>query len=156
MKKRMAKITCGLLIGLFLATQLSFAQGRKEVSLAQASEHIRNDTKGKILSAKTTEINGRKTHKIQVLTPSGRVKVYQIPVSPQTRPQNTNQRNPVQQRRTEPSNRDTQQMPNSINRSKLRDRPMHNSRLNTPRQNINPRTRTQVNPATVRETSDNK
>jgi hypothetical protein len=153
MKKIMVKITSALLIGLFLTVQLSFAQGRKEVSLAQASENIRNDTKGKILSAKTTEINGRRTHKIQVLTPSGRVKVYRIPVGGQ----NHSERKPVPQRIVVPPNQDYQQTPININRSKLRDRPAHNSRLNTTYQNINPRSRTQVNnPSVAREKSDNK
>jgi hypothetical protein len=55
---------------------------RATVSLEQASEMAREKSKGKVLSARTTNFNGEKAHRIQVLTPSGRVKIYQIPVDP--------------------------------------------------------------------------
>ena len=66
---------------LFLVTGLpaNAADKKKQVSLEQASELVRQQSKGKVLSARTTNFNGSKTHRIQVLTPSGRVKIFQIP-----------------------------------------------------------------------------
>lgn len=55
------------------------ANNKTPVSLEQASESIRKQSKGKVLSAKTTNFNGQRQHRIQVLTPSGRVKIFQVP-----------------------------------------------------------------------------
>ncbi|MCB1595799.1 MAG: hypothetical protein KDI76_12890, partial [Xanthomonadales bacterium] len=48
------------------------------MSLEDATEYVRSTSKGKVLSAKTNINEGKKSHRIQVLTPSGRVRVYQI------------------------------------------------------------------------------
>ncbi len=153
MREMMIKLYCIILIGLLVVAPTCTAKNKKEVSLADASQAVRLETKGKILSARTMKSSGRATHKIQVLTPSGRVKTFRVPVNQS----NHNSRNNTSQQRPESYNRNYQQTPKNLNRSKLRDRPVHNSRLNTPRQNINPRSRTQVNkPPATRETSDNK
>ncbi len=72
-----------VLLVLFLAnTSFLNAAGKKDTtSLEQASEMVRLQSKGKVLSARTTNFNGGKAHRIQVLTPSGRVKIFQIPIS---------------------------------------------------------------------------
>ncbi len=69
------------LFALFLVSTspLNAADKKGSVSLEQASEMVRLQSKGKVLSARTTNFNGGKTHRIQVLTPSGRVKIFQIP-----------------------------------------------------------------------------
>ena len=61
--------------------QFSYGNNKDDVTLEQASETIRKDTKGKVLSATTSYKNGIKSHRIQVLTKSGRVKVYQVPAN---------------------------------------------------------------------------
>ncbi len=153
MKKMTIKLYSAVLIGLLLIAPITTAKNNKEVSLAEASQAIRLETKGKIISARTMNSNGHSTHKIQVLTPSGRVKTFRVPVNQN----NHNSRNNSSHQRPDSYNRNYQKKQSNINRSKLRDRPMHNSRLNTPRQNINPRSRTQVNnPPATRGTSDNK
>lgn len=48
------------------------------ISLEQASEMVRLKSKGRILSARTDINKGKQTHRIQVLTPTGRVKIFQI------------------------------------------------------------------------------
>lgn len=57
------------------------ADKKNTVTLEQASEMVRKQSKGKVLSARTTNFNGGRTHRIQVLTPSGRVKIFQVPVN---------------------------------------------------------------------------
>ena len=64
---------------LFGFVTVSHAKPPKEISLADASEIVRNKTNGKILSARTSRVNGQNLHKIQVLTQSGRVKIYRVP-----------------------------------------------------------------------------
>ncbi len=156
MKKMTIKLYSVVLIGLLLIAPITTAKNNKEVSLAEASQAIRLETKGKIISARTMNSNGHSTHKIQVLTPSGRVKTFRVPVN-QSNQKNHNSRNNSSHQRPDSYNRNYQQKQSNINRSQLRDRPMHNSRLNTPRQNIIPRSRTQVNnPPATRGTSDNK
>jgi len=66
---------------LLLSSSFINAVEKKDtISLEQASEMVRLETKGKVLSAKTTNFNGIKAHRIQILTPSGRVKIFQIPL----------------------------------------------------------------------------
>jgi len=69
------------------------AQTSKSVSLEDASKSIQSKSNGKILSAKTSFLNNQKTHKIKVLLPSGRIKVYQIPANKSPRKQRNQQRN---------------------------------------------------------------
>ncbi len=153
MKKMTIKLCCAVLIGLLAIVPISMAKNKKTVSLAEASQAVRLKTKGKILSARTIHSDGHATHKIQVLTPSGRVKTIKVPVNQS----NYSTRNNALPQRQQPSNRNYQYNPQDVNRSNLRDRPMHNSRLNTQRQNSNPRSRTPVNNGTsTRERTDNK
>ncbi|VAW39776.1 hypothetical protein MNBD_GAMMA01-2040 [hydrothermal vent metagenome] len=80
MYKIMLKIQIVLLITLMSFSQFAMAEKRNNVTLEEASELVRIKSKGKVLSARTTNFNGEKAHRIQVLTPAGRVKVVQIPV----------------------------------------------------------------------------
>lgn len=70
-----------LIVFVLLTMTLSYAiaQENKVVNLAEASEYVRKNENGKVLSAKTISLNGVKVHRIQVLTKTGRVKVYQVP-----------------------------------------------------------------------------
>ncbi|MCB1586342.1 MAG: hypothetical protein R3F25_06500 [Gammaproteobacteria bacterium] len=65
---------------LLLCSFSAFSQikNNNEMSLEDATEYVRSTSKGKVLSAKTNVNQGKKSHRIQVLTPSGRVRVYQI------------------------------------------------------------------------------
>jgi len=47
-------------------------------SLNAASQSIKEQTGGRILSAKTVLVNGQRIHKIKVLLPSGKVKVFKV------------------------------------------------------------------------------
>lgn len=69
------------LLFLFNNSAVSAADQKSTVTLEQASEMIRQQSKGKVLSARTTNFDGGRTHRIQVLTPSGRVKIFQIPMN---------------------------------------------------------------------------
>lgn len=57
-----------------------FAEKKQAMSLEEAAEFVRKSSKGKILSARTTKYKGETSHRIQVLTPSGRVKIIQVPI----------------------------------------------------------------------------
>ena len=70
-----------LLLTLLLLCFMQFAVAKDEISLEQASESIRKESKGQVVSATTSTHKGVKTHRIKVLTKSGRVKVYNVPVS---------------------------------------------------------------------------
>ncbi len=52
---------------------------RAGMSLDQAVSQVRQETGGRILSAKTVTENGRRVHRIKVLMPSGRVKIVRKP-----------------------------------------------------------------------------
>lgn len=80
MKVYSFKIKFILTIGLLGLMPFSYANNKDEISLEQASETIRKQTSGKVLSATTKKYNGIKSHRIQVLTESGRVKIYKVPV----------------------------------------------------------------------------
>ena len=81
MYKIAPKIQTLLVILLLGFMQFSLAKKKDHTSLEEASEAVRKSTNGKVLSAKTTGDKGSQSHRIQVLTPSGRVKVYQVPAS---------------------------------------------------------------------------
>ncbi len=48
------------------------------ISLDEAVAQARRRHDGKVLSAKTTRVDGRKVHRIKILTPDGRVKRVQV------------------------------------------------------------------------------
>jgi len=52
------------------------------ISLDQAVNRIKKNSKGKVLGAKTVMIDGRPIHVIKVLTKSGRVKRVRVPTRP--------------------------------------------------------------------------
>ena len=74
--------TCKIVIfaGLLSFTAPLFATDKVKISLKEASEFIRKTTKGSILTTSTSTINGVKTHRFKVLTPSGRVQIFQVPI----------------------------------------------------------------------------
>lgn len=49
-----------------------------EISLEEAVEQVRAETGGRILSAETVKSNGRRVHRIKVLTPDRRVRVVNV------------------------------------------------------------------------------
>jgi hypothetical protein len=64
---------------MIMMTSNSYAKSPPKISLEQASEQIRKQSKGKVLSARTTRtINGARIHKIKILTPNGRVKTHSV------------------------------------------------------------------------------
>jgi hypothetical protein len=77
--KMILKIT--MLSILLVASNFALAEKKLSVTLEQAAEQVRKSEDGKILSAKTTYFNGQLSHRIQVLTPSGTVKIIQVPTS---------------------------------------------------------------------------
>ena len=81
MKAGFYKIKLLLIVALIGLMPFSYAKDKDDVSLEQASETIRKETKGQVLSATTKTYKGVKSHRIQVLTESGRVKVYQVPAN---------------------------------------------------------------------------
>lgn len=85
MKKTFTTFQKAILIIVMAFMQVSLAAGNNNTSLEEASEQIRTSTQGKILSAKTIGNNNQKTHRIQVLTPSGRVKIYNVPATQNNR-----------------------------------------------------------------------
>ncbi len=69
-----------LLIILIGFLQDSVAKTNKSVSLKDATENIQKTSKGKVLSAQTkNNYNGTSSHRVKVLTPNGRIKVYHVP-----------------------------------------------------------------------------
>lgn len=93
-----------LITMMLLASSFGFAEKKLSVTLEQAAEDVRRSENGKVLSATTTYFNGQLSHRIQVLTPSGRVKIVQVPTSGDTvnRSSNLNNyrndRNPQQEK----------------------------------------------------------
>lgn len=59
---------------------LVVAQRQKggEISLEEAVEQVRAETGGRILSAETVQSQGRRVHRIKVLTPDRRVRVVNV------------------------------------------------------------------------------
>jgi len=87
MKYSFLPVAIILLSGLFslesLATpslsldSFQLAQNNKQ-SLNSAAQSIKQQTAGRILSAKTVRRNGQRVYKIKVLLPSGKVQVFKI------------------------------------------------------------------------------
>lgn len=66
-------------------SQASSFSSSSYIQLAQANQNlndavqsVKQQTGGRILSAKTVNINGKRIHKIKVLLPSGQVQVFSI------------------------------------------------------------------------------
>jgi len=58
---------------------LRVAQGDNGISLDEAvAQERRKNKKAKVLSAETVRVNGRKVHRIKILTKDGRVKRTQV------------------------------------------------------------------------------
>ena len=49
-----------------------------DMTLEQAVDQVRAETGGRILAAETVEIEGRRVHRIRVLTPDHRVRVIEV------------------------------------------------------------------------------
>jgi hypothetical protein len=129
-----------IIMTLLLLMPISYAN-EDEISLEQASESIRKESKGQVLSATTKNYKGVKTHRIQVLTESGRVKVYQVPANKQqqpkprqpqqndsryNRPNNSNDSNNY--RNINPNNNSTNRK--ETKKQKFRTRPQNNRNIN--------------------------
>ena len=56
---------------------ISVAQA-PDISLDQAVEQVRRETGGRILSAETVRKNGRKVHRLKLLTPDHKVRIIHI------------------------------------------------------------------------------
>ena len=56
----------------------SFQLSQNNQSLDQAVEQIKQQTGGRILSARTIKKNGNHIHQIKVLLPSGKVRIYNV------------------------------------------------------------------------------
>jgi uncharacterized membrane protein YkoI len=54
------------------------SSSRREISLDTAVSQVKRDTGGRILSAETVNKNGRRIHRIKVLTPDNRVRIVNI------------------------------------------------------------------------------
>lgn len=114
-------------------SQITVAKNKSNVSLEEASEFIRLQSKGKVLSAKTTHFNGSKMHRIQVLTPSGRIKIFQVPVNRDPNKQSTDfihNGNRYSQDRNKEIKRYNQ---NTSNRYRNTNRSSNTSRYTTPK-----------------------
>lgn len=96
---------------------------KSSVSLEEASEMIRHSTQGKVLSAKTNDNNGAQSHRIRVLTPSGRVKVYNVPANNST----FSERNPRSSFSTQPNTQQGYQ--NNSNRNLRPQRQYNNNEV---------------------------
>jgi hypothetical protein len=67
--------------GMHQAAAMPIAAERRpgeEVTLEEAVEQVRKETGGRILSAETVKSNGRRVHRIKVLTPDRRVRVVNV------------------------------------------------------------------------------
>ena len=56
----------------------AFAQNNQNSNLNSAVQSVKQQTGGRILSAKTVNKNGKRVHKIKVLLPSGKVQVFSV------------------------------------------------------------------------------
>jgi len=107
MSKILSALKVIIVITLLGFVQCLYAQNNDFVSLEEASETIRKESKGQVLSATTNQYNGVTSHRIQVLTKSGRVKVYQVPAYKKDIPQhygNSNSSNKNNYRNRQPNN----------------------------------------------------
>lgn len=67
-----------LLRSCLLALLIAFSTSVCAKSLSEAIDQVRNQTRGKILSAKTVVRGDREVHVIKVLTEDGRVKTFRV------------------------------------------------------------------------------
>jgi hypothetical protein len=99
----------------------SYAKSSTKISLEQASEQIRKQSKGKVLSAKTKRtINGERIHEIKILTPNGRVKTHSVRARKSLQNNNfsVNNKNGVDTFRAPNQTRTTTSNSNSTSKSK--------------------------------------
>lgn len=61
-----------------LAEPLQLAQASNGMSLAQATQMVRERTGGQVLRAETRREQGRTVHRIRVLTDDGRVQTWRV------------------------------------------------------------------------------
>jgi len=59
--------------------------GDAGVSLNEAVQQVKRNTGGRVLSADTVHRNGRRVHRIKVLTPSGQVRIVSVDAQPRGR-----------------------------------------------------------------------
>lgn len=62
---------------LLSSSYIQLAQSSNK-TLNEAVESVKQETGGRILSAKTVNKDGKRIHKIKVLLPSGKVRVFKI------------------------------------------------------------------------------
>lgn len=75
----MKKPVTALLLAFALAMPLAHAEETADrITLDEAAAQVRVETGGRILSATTEEENGKRVHRIKVLTPDNRVKVVSV------------------------------------------------------------------------------
>ena len=72
----MTRFAYSLLLLLFIT--LSTPQAFAAQSLDSAVQDIKQQTGGRILSAKTIKKNGTPVHHIKVLLPSGKVRIFKV------------------------------------------------------------------------------
>ena len=61
-----------------LNSQPIYLAATTSATLNNAVRSIKQQHGGKVLSAKTVVVNGQKTHKIKILLPSGKVRVFKV------------------------------------------------------------------------------
>jgi uncharacterized membrane protein YkoI len=61
-----------------VAEPVRVAQASASVSLAQATQMVREQTGGQVLRAETKRDKGRAVHRIRVLTDDGRVRTWHV------------------------------------------------------------------------------
>jgi hypothetical protein len=133
---------------IFIASPL-YAGAKFSVTLEQAADQVRKSSNGRILSARTTKFKGQFSHRIQVLTPSGRVKIVQIPaalIKLEGYNDSNNYRNNSKQRQPD----------DNIKDNKRPNRYQNNNRQNTQPQNIKPNYQRPIQPTVKKEKSGNK
>lgn len=105
--------------------QFSYAKEEKPMNLEDATSFIQKNSQGKILSAKTLHKNGVNTHRIKVITPSGRVKVFKVPSNNSTKQSNKRNFNKYRNQNSshKPSQNRTKQKQVNINNIPMRNIP---------------------------------
>jgi uncharacterized membrane protein YkoI len=67
-------------VAILLGLSLSLAAGpAAALSLQEAVAQVERETGGKILSAETIRVGSGVVYRIKVLTPDGRIRVFQLP-----------------------------------------------------------------------------
>ena len=129
--------------------QFAVAAKKQQTSLEEASELIRHSTQGKVLSARTTGKGDLKSHRIQVLTPSGRIKVYQVPA-------NNNQNNKNNNRRDNRQNTNYFVNPNKQDNSRSSRNRNSSSKNNRSSSNTNNKQKKQTRTSTSKQSKGEK